>query len=38
MDDAQLQQAIQQSMAVKSTHDRNYEPIARVDQRLREQN
>ena len=25
-------------MQVKSTHDRNYEPIARVDQRLREQN
>ena len=25
-------------MNIKSTHDRNYEPIARVDQRLRELN
>ena len=25
-------------MKIKSTHDANYEPIARVDQRLREQN
>ena len=38
MDDPQLQAAIAQSMNQKSTHDRNYEPIARVDQRIREQN
>lgn len=35
-EDANLQAAIAQSMAQKSTHDRNYEPIARVDQRVRE--
>lgn len=36
MEDANLQAAIAQSMNQKSTHDRNYEPIARVDQRIRE--
>ena len=31
-----MQKAIEESMRVKGTHDRNYEPIARVDQRIRE--
>ena len=33
-----MQRAIQQSMQQKSTMDRNYEPIARIDQRIREKN
>ena len=36
MEDANLQAAIASSMNTKSTMDRNWEPIARVDQRARE--
>jgi len=37
-EDVMLQEVIKASLAQKSSHDRNYEPIARVDQRLREKN
>lgn len=36
--DEELQRAIAQSIATKSPHDRTYEPIARLDQRVREMN
>lgn len=38
MDDPEMQRAINQSLTQKGTHDRNYEPIARADQRIREKN
>ena len=33
-----IKKAIKASLAERSSHDRNYEPIARVDERLREKN
>ena len=38
MNDPEMEHAIAASLNQKSKHDRNYEPIARVDQRIREQN
>ena len=36
LEEENLQRVLQESMQTKSTMDRNYEPIARVDQRIRE--